>query len=307
MAAQALSVRAVRATIRRRTSLLRLTLASLRVIGKDPLGAVGLVLVVMFVAMALAAPLIAPFGPFDVVYHADKSVVRLSVPTLTNWLGTTNQGMDVYSQLLWGSRVALTVGILSAIGSVVIGTLVGLFSGYYGGWLDEVLMRITDVAFGIPFLPFALIVISITTPSLTVVILLVIFFLWRTTARVIRSQVLSLRERPFVWAARAAGTHEVKILFYHIAPNVLPLSFLYMAIGVSAGVFLEAALSFLGFGDPHVVSWGSMLNGAFNAGAMRNAWWWVLPPGLCLSLLVTSSFMITRAYEEMINPRLRDI
>jgi peptide/nickel transport system permease protein len=136
---------------------------------------------------------------------------------------------------------------------------------------------------------------------------MVIFFLWRTTARVIRSQVLSLRERPFIWAARAAGASDWKILFFHIGPNVLPFSFLYMAIGVSAGVMLEAGLSFLGFGDPHVTSWGQMMNKAFHAGAMRNAWWWVLPPGICLSLFVTSTFMITRAYEKMINPRLREI
>src|SRR3546814_18913134 len=117
-------------------------------------------------------------------------------------------------------------------------------------------------------------------PSLSIIIVLVIFFLWRTTARVIRAQVLSLKSRPFVWAAKAAGASEMKILFVHIAPNVLPLSFLYMAIGVQGGVMLEAALSFLGFGDPNVVSWGSMLNEAFKAGAMRPAWWWVLPPGV---------------------------
>jgi peptide/nickel transport system permease protein len=197
--------------------------------------------------------------------------------------------------------------VLSAVGSVLVGTLVGLFSGYFGRWVDQVLMRLTDVAFGIPFLPLALIVIAVTTPSLYIIILMVIFGLWRTTARVIRSQVLSLRERPFIWAARAAGASDWKILFFHIGPNVLPFSFLYMAIGVSAGVMLEAGLSFLGFGDPHVTSWGQMMNKAFHAGAMRNAWWWVLPPGVCLSLFVTSTFMITRAYEKMINPRLREI
>jgi len=124
---------------------------------------------------------------------------------------------------------------------------------------------------------------------------------------VIRSQVLSLKTRPFVWAAKAAGAGAGKILFRHIAPNVLPLSFLYIAIGVQTGVMLEAALSFLGFGDPQVLSWGIMLNAAFQAGAMRSAWWWVLPPGLALSALVISVFMITRAYEEMLNPRLRAI
>ena len=157
----------------------------------------------------------------------------------------------------------------------------------------------------LPFLPFALVVISIVQPSIGLIIILVIAFLWRTTARVIRSQVLTLRERPFVLAARAAGLSELAILFRHVAPNVLPLSFLYVAIGVQAGVMSEAALSFLGFGDPNVMSWGLMLNDAFRAGAMRSAWWWVLPPGICLSILVISTFMVTRAYEELVNPRLR--
>lgn len=282
-------------------------LGSVKVIFRNPSAAIGLTVILMFILIALLAPVIAPYGPFDVVYTAERSVVRLSPPTADNWFGTTNQGMDVFSQLIWGSRVALAVGLLSALGSVLLGTLIGLFAGYFGGWTDEVLMRATDVAFGIPFLPFAMVVISIVEPSLTLVILLVIFFLWRTTARVIRSQVLTLKARPFVWAARAAGAGPGKILFLHIAPNVLPLSFLYIAIGVQTGVMLEAALSFLGFGDPHLQSWGIMLNAAFTAGAMRSAWWWVLPPGLALSIFVLSVFMITRAYEEVLNPRLRSL
>ena len=280
---------------------------ALRVITRYPTGAIGLTLIILFIVMAVIGPYIAPYGPFEATQNALGRVARLSPPTSSNLLGTTTQGIDVLSQLLWGARVALIVGVISAIGSVVLGTLIGLVSGYFGGWVDEVLMRITDVAFGIPFLPFALVVISISGPSLPLVILLVTLFLWRTTSRVIRAQVLSLKTRPFVWAARAAGASEFKILFVHIAPNVLPLSFLYMAIGVQGGVMLEAALSFLGFGDPSVVSWGSMLNQAFRAGAMRSAWWWVVPPGVALSLFVISVFMVTRAYEELLNPRLREV
>jgi peptide/nickel transport system permease protein len=284
---------------------LRQNLRGLAVILSYPSGAAGLVIVLLFIAIAALAPLIAPYGAFEVVYNADHSVVRLSPPSWQNWFGTTNQGMDVFSQLVWGSRVALIVGLLSAVGSVVLGTLIGLVAGYFGGWIDEALMRMTDVAFSIPFLPFAMVVISIAKPSLGLVILLVVFFLWRTTARIIRAQVLTLKTRPFIWAARAAGAGDLQILFRHITPNVLPLSFLYMAIGVQTGVMLEAALSFLGFGDPNVLSWGIMLNAAFQAGAMRSAWWWVLPPGVALSLFVIAIFMITRAYEERLNPRLR--
>lgn len=279
--------------------------STLKVLAADRSALVGMLVIALFVLVALLAPWIAPYGPFEVTYGADKGVARLSPPTMANLFGTTNQGMDVFSQLVWGTRVALVVGLISALGSVIIGTLIGLVAGYFGGWIDDVLMRLTDVAFGIPFLPFAMVVISIARPSLPLIILLVVFFLWRTTARVIRSQVLSLKERPFVWAARAAGASDLKILFRHIAPNALPLSFLYMAIGVQTAVMLEAGLSFLGFGDPQVQSWGIMLNAAFRAGAMRSAWWWVLPPGLALSAFVMAIFMITRAYEEVLNPRLR--
>ena len=270
-------------------------------------GAIATLVTALFIAMAVFAPLIAPYGPFDVVYDADRAVVALSPPSTTNWFGTTNQGMDVFSQFVWGARVALIVGLISALGSVILGTFVGLVSGYFGGWIDEIPMRMTDIAFGMPFLPFAMVVISIAEPSLALVILLVIFFLWRTPARVIRAQVLSLKARPFVWAARAAGASDARILVREILPNVLPLSFLYMAIGVQTGVMLEAALSFLGFGDPNVQSWGIMLNAAFRAGAMRTAWWWVLPPGLALSIFVIAVFMITRAFEDRLNPQLRAI
>jgi len=280
---------------------------SMKIFRRYPSALAGLVLVAIIVVAACLAPLIAPYGPFEVVRGASGGVVRLSPPAAMNWMGTTNQGMDVFSQLIWGSRIALMVGLLSALGSVLLGTIVGLVAGYFGGWTDEVLMRATDVAFGIPFLPFAMVVISIASPSLTLVIALVIFFLWRTTARVIRAQVLSLKTRPFIWAAKAAGAGNFSILFRHIAPNVLPLSFLYIAIGVQAGVMLEAALSFLGFGDVHALSWGRMLNDAFRAGAMRTAWWWVLPPGLALSIFVMSIFVISRAYEEILNPRLRSM
>ena len=276
-------------------------------LARNPSSAVGLAILALFSLVAIFAPWIAPHEPFGVAYGADQSVLRLVPPNASNWFGTTNQGMDVFSQMVWGTRIILLAGLISAMGSVIIGTLIGLFAGYFGGWIDDVLMRMTDVAFGIPFLPFAMVVISMVRPSLGLVVLLIIFFLWRTTARVIRSQVLSLKARPFLWAARAAGASDLKILFKHIAPNALPLAFLYVAIGVQTAVMLEAALSFLGFGDPQLQSWGTMLNAAFRAGAIRSAWWWVLPPGLGLSIFVMGIFMITRAYEEILDPRLRSV
>ena len=280
---------------------------TLGILTRNPSSAVGLAILVLFSLVAIFAPWIAPYGTFEVIYDANHAVVRLATPNATNWFGTTNQGMDVFSQMVWSTRVILMVGLVSAVCTSIIGTLIGLFSGYFAGWIDDALMRMTDVAFGIPFMPFAMVVISMARPSLALVVLLIIVFLWRTVARVIRSQVLTLKTRPFVWSARAAGASDLKILFRHIAPNALPLAFLYMAIAVQQAVMLEAALSFLGFGDPHEQSWGTMLNAAFRAGAVRSAWWWVLPPGLCLSAFVMGVFMITRAYEEILNPRLRSV
>jgi peptide/nickel transport system permease protein len=281
------------------------TAGPLRMLMGSPASVFSAAVLLIFTLVAVFAPYIAPYGPFDVAYGAGHHVVRLSPPTTEHWLGTTNWGMDVFSQVVWGTRVSLLVGVVSAVASALIGTLVGLVAGYVGGWVDEVLMRATDVAFALPFLPFAMVVISMGRPSLELTILLIAAFLWRATARVIRAQVLSLRTRTFVRAARVCGAGPVRIMVRHILPNVLPLSFLYVAVGVQSGVMLEAALSFLGFGDLNQQSWGYMLNAAFRAGAMRTAWWWVVPPSVALALFVVCAFMITRAYEDVLNPRLR--
>jgi peptide/nickel transport system permease protein len=139
------------------------------------------------------------------------------------------------------------------------------------------------------------------------IVVVISLFLWRTTARVIRSQVLALKERPFILAARAAGASDLWIIWFQILPNVLPFSFLYASFGIAWAVLMEANLSFLGFGDPRVTSWGQILKVAFQAGVMRRAWWWVLPPGIALSLLVLSTFLVSRSYEEAVNPRLREM
>jgi peptide/nickel transport system permease protein len=155
-----------------------------------------------------------------------------------------------------GSRVALIVGFIAAIFLSFIGTNVGLIAGYYGGRLDSFLMRMTDIAFGIPFLPFAVVLIALTRPSIWNIILTISCLMWRTTARVIRSQVLSLKERPFIQAAKVSGGSDLRIMYVHILPNVLPMSFLYVALGIAWATLTEASLSFLGFGDPRMISWG---------------------------------------------------
>lgn len=203
--------------------------------------------------------------------------------------------------------MALFVGLVAAGGGAFIGTLIGLIAGYYGKAIDQLLMRITDVALAIPFLPFALVFLALFGPGLRNIVIILALLFWRSPARVVRSQVLTLKERPYIQAARAAGASNMRIMFVHILPNLLPLIFLYVALGIGGAVSAEASVSFLGFGDPLTPTWGQMLNMAFASGAMRTAWWWVVFPGVALTLFVTSIYLVSRGYEESVNPRLRRV
>jgi len=236
---------------------------------------------------------------------SDRFVTRLAPPSREHWFGTDHLGRDLYSQNVHGSRIALLVGFLGAALVVLIGTNVGLIAGYYRGRTETILMRTVDVMYGIPFEPFALILVLLFQPSLFIVILAVSLLTWRTVARLIRSQVLSLRERPFVKAARVAGASDLRIMYLHIFPNVMPLVFLELAIIVGVSIIAEATLSFLGLGPPHAISWGGILHDARLSGAWRTAWWWNLPPGILIMVTVLSVFFISRSLEVVANPRLR--
>ncbi|MCI2394818.1 ABC transporter permease subunit [Aliiroseovarius sediminis] len=236
---------------------------------------------------------------------SDKFVVRFASPSAAHWFGTDHLGRDLFSRSMYGSRIALLVGFLGATLVMIIGTNVGLVAGFYRGKTDTILMRTVDVMYGIPFEPFALILVLLFTPSLGIVILAVSLLTWRTTARLIRAQVLSLRERPFIKAARVAGASDLRIMYLHILPNVMPLVFLELAITVGVAIIAEATLSFLGLGPPQSVSWGGILHDARLSGAWRTAWWWNLPPGIFIMMTVLSVFFISRSLELVANPRLR--
>lgn len=239
------------------------------------------------------------------VIGSDAFVNKLAPPSGAHWFGTDHLGRDLFSQNVYGSRIALLVGFLGAVLVVLIGTNVGLFAGYFRGRTDNILMRTVDVMYGIPFEPFAMILVLLFDPSLTIVIVAVSLLTWRTVARLIRSQVLSLSERPFVKAARVAGASDMRILYLHIAPNILPLVLLQLAIIVGSSIIAEATLSFLGLGPPQSISWGGILHNARLSGAWRTAWWWNLPPGAFIMLTVLGVFFISRSLEVIANPRLR--
>lgn len=256
-----------------------------------------ILLVGMFVFLAMFGESIAPYDPMAIHYGADGRAKQLLAPNVDHWFGTTYYGRDVFSQILAGARVPLIVGVTAALVISVVGTNIGLIAGYWGGRVDGALMRLTDIAFGIPFLPFSVLLVALLQPSLFTLIVTISALLWRTTARVIRAQVLSLKERPFIKASRIAGASHSRIIFRHLLPNVLSFSMLYMALGVAWAVGAEASLSFLGFGDPTRISWGSILYEAYLTASIRQAWWTAVPAGTCISLLVLSAFVIGREFE----------
>ena len=220
------------------------------------------------------------------------------------WLGLDSRGRDIFSQLIWGSRIALLVGFLAAFFTVLIGMVIGLVAGYLGGRIDSVLMRFTDVILVIPGLPLIIIMASVLGSSIWNIILVIALVGWPGVARVIRAEVLSLKERPFIESARVTGAGSTRIMFRHVAPNVMPLAFLFMTFGVSGAILSEAALSFIGLGDVNTMSWGIMLYYVQNSNALK-AWWWLLPPGLAITMISLSFFLVGRAFDEIVNPRLR--
>ena len=273
----------------------------------DPFAVTGLAIYAVFVLVALLAPAIATHDPTEILFTEGYDLAADLRPGEEGFvLGTTSLGRDIFSQLVMGSRSALLIGVTAAVVVAVIGTLVGLVAGYFGGLVDAVLMRLADVAFGIPFLPFVIVLAAFLEPSIWNVVLAMALVLWRDTARVIRSQVLSLRTRAYVEAARVTGSSDLKIVFRHIAPGVLPLSFLYGSIAIGWAILTEASISFLGFGDPETISWGTMLQDAYASQALsRGAFYWFVPPGLCIILVVVAGFFISRGYEEILFPKLK--
>lgn len=221
-------------------------------------------------------------------------------------LGAGQYGEDLWAQLLWGSRISMLVGLSAAFISTFVGLIIGLISGYFGGLVDEVLMRITDFFLVIPGLPLMIVLAAILGQYWWNIVLVIALVGWTGTARLVRSQVLAERQKAYVEAARAIGASDLYIIFRHIFPNVTPLLFAQITLGVAGSILSEAGLSFLGLTNPIDVSWGRMLMQASTGGAYsQGAWWYVLFPGLCIVLLALAFTLVGYAVDEILNPRLR--
>jgi ABC-type dipeptide/oligopeptide/nickel transport system permease subunit len=223
-------------------------------------------------------------------------------------LGTDYSGADVLSQTVYGSRISLFVGLLSAGIGIGLGLVVGLLAGFLGKFVDEVLMRFTDMMLVIPGLPLLIVLVAVLGPNIWNIIIIIGFLGWMGFARIIRAQVLTLRERPFIEAAKASGAGPGRIIMKHVFPNIVSLTYVNLALSVPAAILTESALAFLGLSDPSVVSWGHMFENVNVSGSLSHfppTWWWVLPPGLGIALVSLSFILIGYALDEIFNPRLR--
>lgn len=266
----------------------------------DRLGWVGAAIVGTLIVMAAFAPWIAPYDP------TERVGTPFSEPSSEHLLGTNDVGQDLLSELIFGARVSLTVGIVAAVVALILGTTVGVLAGYYPRRLGKFLMRGVDVVLILPFLPLLIILAAYLGRSLINTIVVIGVLIWAGPARVIRSQVLSLRSREYVLASRTMGAPDRWAIVRHVLPRTALLATGTFVRAVSTAILLEAALSFLGLGDPIQKSWGSILFWAQARGAfLTPAWkWWVLPPGLMIMAASLGFALIAFAMEERINPRL---
>jgi len=257
----------------------------------------GICILTLMLALALFP---SSFAPYDAT---ERVALPLQKPNHDNILGTNDIGQDLFSELIAGTRASLFTGLSVAFISILIGTSIGLVSGYLGGWADSLLMRFTDLILVLPFLPLVILIAVYLGPSQKNVIWVLSVFFWAGPARLIRSQVLSMRSETYVEAARALGANPFHIMASHLWSGVRPLALVQIVLVASASILAESSLSFLGLGDPSAKSWGTMLYFARASGAfLGNAWkWWVLPTGLMITLTVLSLGLISYGLEQRIS------
>ena len=276
-----------------------------RLYRKNALGMVGLVILILFAAVAIFAPLLADKQGLEATCPCNGP--PFSPPSLDYPLGTDNFGRSVLTLTIWGSRISLTVGLLATAISMFIGAFIGIVAGYRGGGTETALMRLTDWFLVIPFLPLAIVLASVLNRSLGVIIIVIGITSWPATARIVRAQVLSVKTRPYVERSRALGASGWHLNTRHILPNVGPLIFANTILTVAIAILSESTLAFLGLGDPLSISWGTILDFAFSAGAAyAGQWWWIVPPGLAIVFVVLAFTLCGFALDEILNPKLRE-
>ncbi len=261
---------------------------------------VGLAIILFFVVLAIIAPYISPYSA------SAQSCAVYAPPSAEHWLGCDDGGIDMLSELMQGGRVSLVVGFAATMVAMVIGGGFGILSGYFGRWVDVSLMRVTDYLLVIPDLVFAMVIADVWGASLFHVIMVIGILEWTSTARIIRAQVMSLRERVYVKRTRGLGAGHLRIIGKHILPQVGPLLIANTVLTVAIAIYLETALAFLGLEDPSVTTWGTILEHAFERTAISSgAWWAIVPDGFAIALVIVGCFLLGQAIEDALNPRLK--
>ncbi|NLO30388.1 MAG: ABC transporter permease [Methanosarcina mazei] len=246
----------------------------------------GIFLFALFLFMALFPSLLAPYAPYDRFTPYEE-------PSGQHLLGTNDIGNDIFSELVYGAKISLTVGFAAALVSTLIGTILGLCSGYFRGAVDELLMGFTDIVLIIPKIPLIIVLGAYLQPSIWILVPVLGFLSWESTARVTRSKTLQLRETGYVKSARCMGFSSRHIMFSDILPNLYHVLLPKFMLATASAMISEASLSFLGLSDVSMKSWGTMLSFAFSRGGfIRDMWWWYLPPGICITLCVISIALI---------------
>jgi peptide/nickel transport system permease protein len=293
------------------SSVVRSVLGFWRTFRKNGLGLLGAFLVLTAVIAAVSAPALTAHEPTDVIRDANGRGLTFAPPAVQPPLGTDDAGRDIWTELIYGARISLTVGFVAGFIAMFVGSLFGITAGYFGGSIDTVLMRTTDILLVIPDLPLMLVLVAtlrqmdLHVSPLVVLILVIGLLYWTSSARLIRSQVLTIKERQFVARARAIGAGHLHIIRKHILPQIMPLIVANTVLIISTAILVESGLAFLGLGDPTQPSWGTMLNFAFDRNAITNgAWWFYLPPGLAIVWVSLGCVLLGNVLEEMLNPRL---
>jgi peptide/nickel transport system permease protein len=269
-------------------------------IKRRPSATAGALILAAVILGALLAPVLAPYD-----LHKQVGPV-FGHPSASHPLGLDDGGIDIVTLLMWGARISLAVGFAATFVSMVIGGTIGVAAGYFGGRVDNILMRITDYFLVIPDVPLMIIVAAIWGPSLFHIIIVIGILLWTSTARVIRAQVKSVRERVYVKRARSLGASHTRVVFRHVLPQVAPLLIASTVLTIAVAIFDETALAFLGLGDPSRISLGKMIENAFQRAAISTgAWWAIVPPGALVAVIILACSLLGGAIEDALNPRLR--
>jgi peptide/nickel transport system permease protein len=271
---------------------------------KNRQGRVGLIILGCFILVAIVGPFIVGPGAVD---PAAATGPILAPPSWAYPLGTDNFGRSVLSLMIVGTRISLMVGFLAAFGAIAIGAVVGVTAGYFGGSrVDSILNAFTNWFLVLPWIALAIAIASIVGPTLVNVIIVIAITSWASTARIVRAQALSLRERPFVERSRSLGAGHWHMITRHILPNVFPILFANAILMVALAILSETTLSILGLGSPTAISWGRIIEESFTAGALSAGWWWwLVPPGIAISVVTLSFTMVGYALDEVLSPRLR--